>query len=633
MAGTEIACTSCAGTVKLPRMATAKLTKKADSIPEVRDGAAIFELNPSASATAVVGDGDQREEKDEDDIPAAIVDEELDDIPAVVIDEDDDGGATQQGEHSVVVTVELPSAPTDGVDYVEKNGATLTTSSTTEEQLPKKVPMRKRPAPRKPLTVSVKEKRKGVMIGNNVDKLIPEPRVKPGDMGSPGDFRLKEPTPKEAKELKLRPVLMKAAQHEAAKEFRGFKGKSSGSESSESVSPGKAAPIRVRPRSKIGQILGRAKEFILSDPRARRGPAPEDARDHTLKQKYTLKLPTEKDAQTVDVRPIARRGDEEVSGLHDALEKYVHLHDFSEMEGFGEMSKEEQKAILEAQAELERSRVRSTNLRVFFSGVIFAAPALIAVGVLSFHALKAASDPTTNGTSVLPGKEKPNFARDGVLPKDVVSAYAKVNAAESVEQLAELTRDPDRTLPKMRKYYQRVAFIPNFLRGLRTGAMGEIEMPHSEFYWLIAEDGNEEDRMLAFERTEDGLKFDWESFVHYSERSWDEFLGTQPRDAEDYRVSFALNDYFVGQFWDDRNWLCFRLEHPVDTGVCYAYAQRNSPVASMLNSLLRGQAEEEAIAMAKASAKAILSLRFSGTPGDFPQATIDGVVCSGWVKP
>ena len=146
MAGNEIACSSCTGVVKLPRMATAKLTRKAESIPEIRDNAAMFEMNPHASLAGLESVG---ESEPEEEIPSVIV-KELDDIPSVVIEEDDNRGEPGSGEHSVVVTVEIPSSGQNGTSV--ENGGAVSSSSMVEERRPRKVPARKRPSPRKPLT-------------------------------------------------------------------------------------------------------------------------------------------------------------------------------------------------------------------------------------------------------------------------------------------------------------------------------------------------------------------------------------------------------------------------------------------------------------------------------------------------
>ncbi|MGK0187421.1 MAG: DNA-directed RNA polymerase subunit M/transcription elongation factor TFIIS [Verrucomicrobiales bacterium] len=563
-AGKTVLCPECSRSVKLPRMATCRLTSDKDK---------------SASSSGNSSDDD---EEGDDGIPVAVVDEASPESP-----------------------VQQPTIA------------------------------RAKPARMEPLAKVVKELRKNVIIPKAIDTLIPEARLKPGEAGSPGNFTLKEPTKKVARELKVKPVLMSAAQAKASREFRGFQQKIDDGPV-DRIAAKDAVSVRVRPRSKIGQLFGRARDFILSDPKIRKGPAPEDARDGQLKEQYRLQEPTSKDASSVDVRPISKRGNNEVSGFHDVMDRFVPLHEFEEMEGFGEMSKEEQEAILQAQMEMEQTRVSSTNKRMFFSALVFAAPAVIAVSILGWHALK-------QETTVVPVVRAD--AADGEYVSPSLSNYSieavkelvrEIDQASSIEELATFTRRPEATLQRMRTYYERVAFRPNQLRELHPGVGGEIAYPGNGFLWIMATTDDYHAKMLAFEKTRYGLRFDWESYVSYSEVPWTDFVDQQHARRSEFRVTLVKDNYYNNRFSDEAEFLCYRLTDPMNMRTCYGYTPRASQVAGVLEGplgLLNVQAEEEGVAIEGTSVKLILNLRFPARSQDLGQAMISKVVCSGWVRP
>ena len=260
-AGSTVPCPNCGRSVKLPRVATAKLR---------------------SSKSSTDGSSGNRSESDE---KAAL--EGLPETPAKVVlpapasppPMEELGG--KSGVPVARTRIEQPSSGTETA-LMENLGSEsagsdddIPVATVAEEsgEAKKAVVAKARPAPRKPLAEAVKERRKGVIIPKAVDTLISAPPLKPGDAVSPGNFTLKEPTEKPAKEVKVKPVLMRASQQQASREFRGFKRKIDDSPV-ERISADEAAPVRLRPRSKIGQLFGRARDFLLHDPKLRKGPAP-----------------------------------------------------------------------------------------------------------------------------------------------------------------------------------------------------------------------------------------------------------------------------------------------------------------------------------------------------------------------
>jgi len=129
-------------------------------------------------------------------------------------------------------------------------------------------------------------------------------------------------------------------------------------------------------------------------------------------------------------------------------------------------------------------------------------------------------------------------------------------------------------------------------------------------------------RMMTFRVYPDVLKVDWESWVGWSETSWDEFIGNRLEGTHTFRVNLAAVEYYNFDFADEQKWQSFRLGSPDEEHRLYGYVARDSPAHATLRSLLE-----------QGSTQVTLELRFAenATTGD--QVEIIRVVAENWIDP
>jgi hypothetical protein len=132
---------------------------------------------------------------------------------------------------------------------------------------------------------------------------------------------------------------------------------------------------------------------------------------------------------------------------------------------------------------------------------------------------------------------------------------------------------------------------------------------------------DQETKSLAFVDTPEGLKIDWESWVGWSEVSWEEFRSTKPVAGHVFRVVLSPVDYYNFDFTDDRKWQSYRLESPDKEHAVYGYVEKGS--------LLDGQVHLDGD---KKNVLMMLSLKFPPDARSDSQVEIERFVCEGWVE-
>ena len=205
------------------------------------------------------------------------------------------------------------------------------------------------------------------------------------------------------------------------------------------------------------------------------------------------------------------------------------------------------------------------------------------------------------------------------LPMRELEAVARrFFAAENVEEMSRWVRNRERVLPLMKGYYARPGheFRPEVCRtiGEDEGAFVEGAMAA-----ILVTLGDFSQRQIALQKTEDGFLVDWESWVGYSEMSWEEFKQRKPTRPLVFRVRMRRETYFNFGFSDDSKWLCFRMLSP-EGDLLWGYAAEDTASAKLVT-WDTGDREELATVL----------LRFPENASRADQAVIDDFVVSGWV--
>ncbi len=194
----------------------------------------------------------------------------------------------------------------------------------------------------------------------------------------------------------------------------------------------------------------------------------------------------------------------------------------------------------------------------------------------------------------------------------------KFLAATTVDELLPLVRHPDITGPRMKKYYPdgKVAApgLSRFNPGQQVSMLGRLRsIP------VITKDF--ETKPLVVTETPGAMKVDWESWVGWSDMTWDEFRQTKPSAEQVFRVTLSPVDYYNFAFADDKRWQSYRLESPDREHALYGYAEKGST----LDQRLRPNVDVKALPL-------MLSLKFPAGSTANDQVEIAQFITEGWVE-
>ena len=189
--------------------------------------------------------------------------------------------------------------------------------------------------------------------------------------------------------------------------------------------------------------------------------------------------------------------------------------------------------------------------------------------------------------------------------------------AKSVEDMLPLVRDRAKVEPKMRAYYTK---------GVKPAGLGQFNTSGSVVYRgnlsaVSVRTGDFEIKQLAFIRTPEGLKIDWESYVGWSEMSWTRFIEEKPENPVLFRTKLVKTDYYNFQFSSDVEWRSFQLTSVDDESTVYGYVK----VGSELERKLTPENPTDVSLMT-------LKLKYPAGPKQRNQVLIDSVVADGWVE-
>ncbi|MEC9056023.1 MAG: hypothetical protein VX633_11985, partial [Verrucomicrobiota bacterium] len=202
----------------------------------------------------------------------------------------------------------------------------------------------------------------------------------------------------------------------------------------------------------------------------------------------------------------------------------------------------------------------------------------------------------------------------------IVKLVERFLAAETVEKLLQSTRQDPILEGKIRKYYRTHKLTPVMPKEVASG--GRILKVRN--YWavdVVMPDSST--KPITVERVESGYVVDWESWVGYSEMSWEELRQLRPREPVLFRVLCSPVQYYNYGFTDDRKWRSYRLESPDRKHTFYGYVER---LSAQERGLSRHDVREGQVLAF------ILRIRFTDDSGP-DQVIIDEVVNSGWLTP
>jgi hypothetical protein len=137
---------------------------------------------------------------------------------------------------------------------------------------------------------------------------------------------------------------------------------------------------------------------------------------------------------------------------------------------------------------------------------------------------------------------------------------------------------------------------------------------------VTARTGSYKLREIHLVRRDGKLKVDWDSWVAWSEMTWEDFRAKKPVEPVLFRVQLSLVDYFNFDFRDEAKWSSYQLESR-DGGVfLYGYVPRTGDLDQRLRPADVG-----------AKTKWTVKLKFPPDATRDNQVLIDSIVEEGWL--
>lgn len=254
-------------------------------------------------------------------------------------------------------------------------------------------------------------------------------------------------------------------------------------------------------------------------------------------------------------------------------------------------------------------------------GVLFT---LIVAGVVIF--MNSGDKPVAPpAVAVTPQKEEKketapavSLRGEAALVRDAEPLAKKFLTAKSVEELLPLVRNPEVAEARMKNFYPDGKIVAPGLSQFNSS--GEISVL-GRLLSLYVTTNDLDMKAIAFVDTPQGLKVDWESWVGWSEMSWETFIKTKPATGHVFRVTLSAVEYYNFAFTDETKWKSYRLVSSDGEKSFYGYVEKGT----ILDQKIHLDADTKSLAL-------MLSLKYPEGATSGSQVEIERFVTDGWVE-
>lgn len=231
---------------------------------------------------------------------------------------------------------------------------------------------------------------------------------------------------------------------------------------------------------------------------------------------------------------------------------------------------------------------------------------------------KTASHPATDGKAA----EKPvghDTTRwdDATFLRQAEPLAREFLEARNAKDLIPLVCDPAITGPKILAYYENGLIEAPGLAEFQSDTL----VRQGDYIQVPLRTRDFENRELWFRAVPgEALRIDWDSWVGWSEMSWQDFTREKPTEPKLFRVILSDVDYYNFGFSEEGKFKSFRLESPGQADPLYGYVERDSGLASKL----RPPSDRPSVPV-------VLMLSFPENAKRDNQVSISRLVAEGWL--
>lgn len=190
-------------------------------------------------------------------------------------------------------------------------------------------------------------------------------------------------------------------------------------------------------------------------------------------------------------------------------------------------------------------------------------------------------------------------------------------SAKFVDDLLPYVRPTENIKEKMINFYGGEQLDQSPYKQLDV-AVNTSQLPHFLSFKCQTVDYNVHIGILKY--TRDEILLDWESYVGYSDMSWDELREKKPTDLVRLRVTVQRAHYYNDDFSDEQKWQAVSLISPDEKEAIYGYVEKGSAEEQLLFNF--GSSNNR---------KMILDVHYPEDAKKNNQVFIKSVVASGWI--
>jgi len=175
--------------------------------------------------------------------------------------------------------------------------------------------------------------------------------------------------------------------------------------------------------------------------------------------------------------------------------------------------------------------------------------------------------------------------------RDTIEKFLSVTSSSD---LYGIIRSPSRCAELIENFYSRNEFVFPRLKSIDSIEKIDGDL---EGFWLvnITVDDLIQARSVILEDTDRGFLMDWEEFVRFGEKNWDDFIESKSTEVSIFRVRCTLDTNPEFAFPDRSKWLCVRISDWISNEDLYGYVERKSDVGVRIAKLLDDEWERPCI--------------------------------------
>ncbi|MDB4406753.1 hypothetical protein N9134_00955 [Akkermansiaceae bacterium] len=127
-------------------------------------------------------------------------------------------------------------------------------------------------------------------------------------------------------------------------------------------------------------------------------------------------------------------------------------------------------------------------------------------------------------------------------------------------------------------------------------------------------------RLVAVVETEEGPKVDWDAYIRYGDKSWDDVFSGKVEKAT-VMVHLKPSDYYDHQFSNSEKFSGYAITTPDSDRGLYGYVERDSPLDRALqHSIIAGPGRNT------------IEISINRESLEYSQVRISGIQAIGWVE-